>query len=134
VSGVNGQQFCDEADDFHIPPWLHGSAFAPRQNDPNVSGMWLERENGTFNEQLDRIRLELNASKRKVKDTHQLALVRAERIRQLGEKYSSLLEVVFCPDDDLGLPSHAEIRGIKLGDLVLQQKLADSAAIHPFKV
>jgi len=48
ISGLHGGNFSDEDDGFHMPPWLHRSAFAPRKSDPSVSGLWLERVDGSF--------------------------------------------------------------------------------------
>jgi len=76
---------------------------------------------------------ELQASRRKIKNTYRIAVVGVNRIKTLGERYSRQLYVKFCPDDEQLLPSHAEIRGIALMDHVLQQKIADEAETYPIE-
>lgn len=130
-SGVGGKDFSDEDDDFHQPPWLFRIAFAPTTQNPNVSGLWVERESGTFTDQLNRLRDELVASKRAVRNSHQMAVVEVGTVDRLGQKYSRNLHVIFSPDQELKLPSHAEITGIQQEDRILQQKIADKAISHP---
>lgn len=128
-SGTSGRDFSDEADGYHEPPWLLYVAFQPTETNPSVSGSWVERVDGDFEVQLDRVRRELANSIRTVKSTHQLAVIQVQIIVDLGSRYDRDLHVLLTPDLDAGLPSHSEIRGIQPEDLILQQKLADASDV-----
>ena len=126
-SGIGGKDFSDEDDGYHEPPWLHGSAFQPTRDNPDISGLWVEREPGSWDEQVQRVRKELIDSTRIIKPSHTLGIVQNKRIKSLGRIYSRDLHVVHTPDDEQRLPSHSEIRGVLPEDEILQQKLADAA-------
>lgn len=126
---INGPRFSDEAVDSHNPPWLLGIAFQPSKTNPSVSGLWVDRVDGDFEVQLDRVRRELANSTRTVRSTHKLAVIQVQKIVELGSQYSRDLLVLHTPDLVARLPSHSEICNIQPEDRILQQKLADASAI-----
>jgi hypothetical protein len=130
-TGKSGKNFSDENDDYHSPPWLHGSAFQPSLKNPDISGLWIERVAASWDDQLERVKNELKNSKRSIKSTYQLAIIKVDAIKKIGTKFSRDLHVLHTPDDAAGLPSHSEIRGIQPEDEAMQQKLADTAFIEP---
>ena len=130
--GKGGKHFSDEQDDYHQnPPWLNASAFQPDPSNPDLSGLWVERVPDTWEMQIERVKNELIASQRTVNEkTHHLGIVQVQKIAELGHEYGRDLHVLHTPIDDL--PSHAEIRGVRPDDYILQQKLADAAELIPF--
>lgn len=130
-SGTAGNDFSDVEDGYHEPPWLLSRAFQPTKTNPSVSGSWVERVDGDFEAQLDRVRQELANSTRTVNPTYKLAIIQVQKTVDLGSQSRRNLHVVHTPDMVAGLPSHSEIRGIQPEDRILQQKLADASAIVP---
>ena len=129
-SGKKGKNFSDEDDGYHQQPWLHGSAFQPTAENPNLSGSWVERVDDTWENHLERVKDELKNSSRNTKN-HQLAIVQVGEMKDLGKRFSRELHVLRTPDDENNLPSHAEVRGICPEDEALHQMLADKASIVP---
>lgn len=130
-TGKKGKDFSDEEDAYHQPPWLHSRAFAPTLENPELSGLWIERVANTWQNQLERVKDELKNSKRSIKRTYQLAIVQVQIIKDLGKRYDRDLHVLHTPDNESGLPSHSEVRGIRPEEEALQQRLADIASIEP---
>lgn len=130
-TGFGGKNFSDEQDGYREPPWLEASAFQPSPKNPHVSGLWVERVDGAWRDQLDRVRAELKGSGRNIRKTYQLAIVQVEGIKSLGRQHGRELHVLHTPDEEANLPSHSEIRGIAPEDHALQQRIADSAQIEP---
>jgi hypothetical protein len=130
-TGKQGRDFSDEQDGYHDPPWLNARAFQPSPDNPHISGLWVERIADTWANQLERIRTELKESSRNVKKSYQFAIIKVEKIKELGRRFSRDLHVVHAPDEKNHLPSHSEIRGIAPEDEALQQKLADNAQVEP---
>ena len=130
-TGTRGRHFSDEEDGYRSPPWLHASAFQPSPDNPNISGLWVERVEGEWQDQLQRVKMELRDSARDIKKSYQLGIVRVEQVKALGRRHGRHLHVLHTPDEQARLPSHSEIRGIAPEDLGLQQRIADVALIEP---
>ena len=99
-SGVKGLDFSDVEDSYHQPPWLQGRAFQPKEDNPNLSGLWLEREAGSWHEQLNRTRNELQNCKRVVRRNAMLAIVPVALAKDLGRKFDRDLHVLHTPDQE----------------------------------
>ncbi len=129
-TGTGGRHFSDEEDGYHNPPWLHGTAFQPSPGNPHISGLWVECVDGEWQDQLQRVKLELVNSARNIRKSYLLGIVRVEEIKALGRNHGRDLHVLHTPDGASRLPSHSEIRGIAPEDLGLQQRIADAAMIE----
>ena len=110
--------------------WIKGEAFRPTPENPNVSGLWIENHQGSWQKRLASVKCELGNSERSVNANHRLAILLIGRIAETGDRYNRSLSVIHTPNTVLRLPSHSEIVGIQPQDRILQQKIADQATIE----
>lgn len=122
---------CNFAKDFSGDPEyvaLHGSAFEPTAENPNVSVNWREYFTGygiaDGRECLEMVRTDL-VSVRTVSKSHRLAIIEVGRAKAIARGHRVVVEVLHKPERKND--SHSELLGIPLQAKLLQQDLADEA-------